>query len=109
MYSGFPYEDYFQADTAKKLSLILAAEEHILGLEHGKSRYINEVTALRPSLRHRHPARPSDGCEGRGVLLPSRESAPRRNSTSPDSGRSDEEIETTIRQVIDKALVSEKR
>jgi type I restriction enzyme R subunit len=30
----------------KNLSLILAAEEHILGLENGKKRYINEVTAL---------------------------------------------------------------
>ena len=46
MYHGFAYENYFEADTAQKLSLILAAEEHILGLEDGKKRYINEVTAL---------------------------------------------------------------
>jgi type I restriction enzyme R subunit len=46
MYHGFEYESYFEADTSKKLSLILAAEEHILGLEDGKKRYINEVTAL---------------------------------------------------------------
>src|SRR5690606_10712692 len=46
MYHGFEYETYFEADTSKKLSLILAAEEHILGLEDGKKRYINEVTAL---------------------------------------------------------------
>ena len=46
MFHGFPYEDYFDADTGKKLSIILAAEEHILGLENGKKRYINEVTAL---------------------------------------------------------------
>jgi type I site-specific restriction-modification system R (restriction) subunit/very-short-patch-repair endonuclease len=43
---GFNYKDYFSADTSKKLSIILAAEEHILGLEDGKKRYINEVTAL---------------------------------------------------------------
>ena len=46
MYYGFNYEEYFEADTSKKLSIILAAEEHILGLEDGKKRYINEVTAL---------------------------------------------------------------
>lgn len=46
MYHGFPYEDYFDGDTSKKLSMILAAEEHILGLPDGKKRYINEVTAL---------------------------------------------------------------
>src|SRR5690554_2043011 len=43
MYHGFNYEDYFEAETSKKLSMILAAEEHILGLEDGKKRYINEV------------------------------------------------------------------
>ncbi len=45
MYYGFNYEEYFEADTSKKLSIILAAEEHILGLEDGKKRNINEVTA----------------------------------------------------------------
>ncbi len=37
LYYGFAYEDYFESDTAQKLSLILAAEEHILGLEDGKN------------------------------------------------------------------------
>jgi type I restriction enzyme R subunit len=46
MYHGFTYKDYFEAETGAKFSLILAAEEHILGLESGKKRYIDEVTAL---------------------------------------------------------------
>jgi type I restriction enzyme, R subunit len=46
MFHGFPYEKYFEADTREKLSLILAAENHILGLDDGRNRYINEVTAL---------------------------------------------------------------
>ena len=50
MYYGFNYEEYFEADTSKKLSIILAAEEHILGLEDGRKRYINEVTALSKAL-----------------------------------------------------------
>ena len=43
---GFNYEEYFTADTSQKLSIILAAEEHILGLENGKKRYVDQVTAL---------------------------------------------------------------
>ena len=35
-----------EADTGEKLSLILQAEEHILGLENGRQRYIDEVSAL---------------------------------------------------------------
>jgi hypothetical protein len=46
LFHGFAYEDYFAADTAQKLSLILSAEDHILGLEDGKKRFTNEVTAL---------------------------------------------------------------
>ena len=46
MFHGFPYKHYFAADTSTKLSIILAAEEHILGIENGKKRYIDEVTAL---------------------------------------------------------------
>ena len=46
VYHGFSYEDYFAAETSKKLSLILAAEDHILGLEDGKKLYINQVAAL---------------------------------------------------------------
>lgn len=46
MFHSFAYEEYFEADTGKKLSLILAAEDHILGLDNGKKRFVDEVTAL---------------------------------------------------------------
>src|SRR5690625_6345628 len=46
----FLYEEYFTADTETKLAIILAAEEHILSLENGKKRFINEVTALSKAL-----------------------------------------------------------
>ncbi|MCP4146433.1 MAG: DUF3387 domain-containing protein [bacterium] len=42
-FEGFNYEDYFEADTGKKLSLILAAQNFILGLENGNKRYIDNV------------------------------------------------------------------
>ncbi len=43
---GFSYEEYFDASTSDKLKIILAAEEHILGLKNGKKRFIDEVAAL---------------------------------------------------------------
>lgn len=46
MYNGFDYEEYFTAVTGRKMNIILQAEDHILGLEDGKERYIKEVTAL---------------------------------------------------------------
>ncbi len=106
MYHDFPYEDYFEAETSKNLSMILGAEEHILGLEDGKKRYINEVTALSKSF---------------AIAIPHDEAMDVKDEVSffqavkarlakfdgTGAGRTDEEIETTIRQVIDQALVSE--
>lgn len=43
---GFDYSSFFTVTVKDKLSIILQAENHILGLENGKSRYIKEVTLL---------------------------------------------------------------
>ena len=106
MYHGFEYETYFEADTSKKLSMILAAEEHILGLEDGKKRYINEVTALSKAfaiaIPHDHAMDVKDE-----VSFFQAVKARLAKFDGTGSGKTDEEIETTIRQVIDKALVSE--
>ncbi len=106
MYHRFKYENYFEADTRKKLSLILEAEEHILGLEDGKKRYIDEVTALSLAFAI---AVPSDEAMDVKDEISFFQAVKARlvKFTSTGSGQSDEEIETTIRQVIDKALVTE--
>lgn len=107
MYHGFPYENYFDADTSEKLSLILSAEDHILGLENGRKRYIDQVTSLSQAF---------------SIALPHEEALDAKDEIaffqavkarlikfdSSGAGKTDEEIETAIRQVIDQALVSEK-
>ena len=107
MYHGFAYEDYFEAETAKKLSLILAAEDHILGLENGRKRYIDEVTALSLAFSIAIPHEQAmDARDEVGFFQAVKARLAKFDSTG--HGRSNEEIETTIRQVIDQALVSEK-
>jgi type I restriction enzyme R subunit len=106
MYHGFTYENYFESDTARKLSLILAAEEHILGLENGRKRYINEVTALSQAFAIAIPHEQAmDAKDEVGFFQAVKARLVKFDSTG--AGRSNEEIETTIRQVIDNALVSE--
>lgn len=106
MYHGFAYEHYFDADTSQKLSLILAAEEHILGLENGKKRYINEVTALSQAFAIAVPHEQALGAKDEIAFFQAIK-ARLAKFDGTGSGRTNEEIETTIRQVIDKALVSE--
>ena len=106
MYYGFNYEEYFEADTSKKLSIILAAEEHILGLEDGKKRYINEVTALSKAFAIAVPHEQAMDVKDE-IAFFQVVKARLVKFESSDTGKTDEEIETTIRQVIDKALVTE--
>ena len=107
MFHGFNYNHYFTADTSTKLSIILAAEEHILSLENGKKRFIDEVTALSKAF---------------SIAIPHEEALAVKDEVSfyqavkarlikfdiTGTSKTNEEIETTIRQVIDQALVTEK-
>ena len=106
MFHGFSFEHYFAADTSTKLSIILAAEEHILGLENGKKRYLDEVTALSRSFSIAIPHEQAlDVKDEISFYQAIKARLVKFDGHGP--GKSDEEIETAIRQVIDKALVTE--
>lgn len=106
MYHNFPYEDYFQAETSGKLSMILSAEEHILGLDDGKKRYINEVTALSRAFAIAIPHDQAMDVKDE-VSFFQAVKARLAKFEMTGTGDSDVDFETTIRQVIDKALISE--
>jgi type I restriction enzyme R subunit len=105
MYHGFAYEQYFELDTRGKLSLIIEAEEHILGLEDGKKRYIEEVTALSQAFAIAIPH--DQAMDAKDEIAFFQAVKARLVKFESKETRSDEEIETTIRQVIDQALVTE--
>ncbi|UBM62792.1 type I restriction endonuclease subunit R [Candidatus Sulfidibacterium hydrothermale] len=107
MFYGFPYEEYFAADTSRKLNLILAAEEHILGLEDGKKRFVQEVTALSKAFAIAIPHEQALDVKDEIAFFQAVK-ARLVKFDATGTGKTDEEIETTIRQVIDQALVSEK-
>jgi type I restriction enzyme R subunit len=107
MFHGFAYEEYFEADTSKKLSLILSAEEHILGLENGKKRFIDEVTALSQAFSIAIPHDKAMAVKDEVAFFQAVKSRLVKFD-STGTGKSNEEVETAIRQVIDKALVTEK-
>ncbi|HJH30619.1 MAG TPA: DUF3387 domain-containing protein, partial [Methanosarcinaceae archaeon] len=106
MFYGFSFEHYFAADTSTKLSIILAAEEHILGLDNGKKRYIDEVTALSSAFSIAIPHEQAMDVKDEVSFYQAIKSRLVKFD-STGTGKTDEEIETAIRQVIDKALVTE--
>ena len=104
--SGFSYEAYFSADTAEKLRIILAAEDFILGLEDGRRRYVNEVTALSQAFAIAIPREEALGVKDEVAFF----QAVKARLVKFDrtgTGRTGEELESVIRQVIDQALVSQ--
>jgi len=103
---GLLCEEYFTADTKTKLKIILAAEEHILSIEDGKKRFINEVTALSKAFAIAIPHDQAlDAKDEIGFFQAVKSRLQKFDTTG--SGKSDDEIESAIRQVIDKALVSD--
>lgn len=104
---GLDYKQYFEANVSEKLSWILRAEDFILGLTDGKKRFVNEVTALEKSFAI---AIPHDKAMDIKDEVSFFQAVKARLCKFDASGRqhSDEDIETTIRQVVDKALVSDK-
>jgi type I restriction enzyme R subunit len=106
MFNDFPYEDYFEADTSGKLSIILGAQNHILGLEDGKIRFINEVTALLKVFAIAIPHEQAVDAKDEVSFF---QAVKARLTKYVINGvrKSDEEIEINIKQVIDSALVSD--
>ena len=112
LFHGFAYEDYFDADTGKKLSVILAAEEHILSFDNqgkdnrGRKRYIDNVAVLSQAFAIAIPHEQAMAVKDEVAFFQAVKARLAKFDSS-GNGLSNEEVETTIRQVIDNALVSE--
>lgn len=102
----FPYQEYFMADTARKLAIILETEEFILRLENGKKRFMDAVTALAAAYALAVP-HPQALAHAREVsFFQDVKARLAKFDGGGDSARSSAEMESAIKQVIDKALVS---
>ena len=103
----FNYRRFFTGTPQEKLSIILQAEEHILGLQEGKDRFVREVSLLSQALSI---------CISRDEVQPHlteiaffqavRARLVKFEGTG--TGKSDIEIETAIKQIVDEALSSDK-
>jgi type I restriction enzyme R subunit len=105
MFHGFDYAPYFTAGTGRKLSLILAAEEHILGLDEGRKRFLDEVTALSQAFAIAIPHDKAMDVKDEVAFFQAVKARLAKFDGAP-SGRTDAEMETAVRQIVDKALVT---
>ena len=104
---GFDYARFFAADPRQKLEIILQAEEHILGLEEGRERFIREVSLLAQAfaLTNPHPAAVAIAEE---VAFFQAVKARMVKLVGTSGGGNTDNYETTIRRIIDQSLSSDK-
>jgi type I restriction enzyme, R subunit len=102
----FKYKRYFKAKNNDKLRILLEAQEYILGKEKGKEDFIKYTTELSKAFALVVPHEEAMKIKEEVGFFQAVKA--RLIKYEPEgTGRSPEEIETAIKQLIDKAVVSE--
>lgn len=104
----FNYRRFFTASPSEKLSIILQAEEHILGLDKGKERFIREVTLLSKVFALSVPNEDALAVKDDVAFFQAVKARLVKFDTPSGGGRSDADMESAIKQVVDEALSSDK-
>ncbi len=100
---GFDYQAVLRAEPAKRMSGIADAMEFILGLENGRRRFVQAVSALSKAFALAVPHEQAMAIRDEVGLFQEIRSALVKVAAS-ESERSPEEIESAIRQLVSRAV-----
>jgi type I restriction enzyme R subunit len=105
----FNYKRFFNVEPKEKMSIILQSEEHLLGLEDGKTRFIREVTLLSQafalSIPHERAMEIKDDI---AFFQAVKARLVKFEGSSPFGRGGGEGFETAIKQIVDEAISSDK-
>lgn len=104
--AGFNYKRFFKADPKEKLSIILQAEEHILGLEDGKARFVKEVTLLSQAFALSIPHEKAMAVREEVAFFQAVRARLVKFEVT-GTGKSGADLESAIKQIVDTALTSD--
>lgn len=103
---GFDYKEFFNLDQKEKLAFPMKAADFILSLENGKERYLNNVTALSKAFGISVPHEQALAIRDEVGLFQAIKSRIVKVSKSQQN-KTDEEIETAIKQIVSDTVVSD--
>ncbi len=103
----FNYNRFFTGAPNEKLSIILQAEEHILGLQDGKQRFIREVTLLSQAFALSMPHPSAMEIKEEVAFFQAVKSRLVKFEIE-GKGRTSKEIDTAIKLIVDQAISSDK-
>ncbi len=105
MFNGFDYKSYFKVDTAQKLQVLLGAQNFILSDVKLKDRFLKEVTTLSKLFAMSTPSPDVEAIKDEVAFFQAVKA--RINKFSNNGIKSDYEVETAIKQIVDDALSSD--
>ena len=103
----FNYNRFFTGAPNEKLSIILQAEEHILGLQDGKQRFIREVALLSQAFALSMPHPKAMEIKEEVAFFQAVKSRLVKFEVE-GKGKSKSEIDTAIKMIVDQAISSDK-
>lgn len=102
---GFDYQPYFDAATGDKLKILLAAQNFILKDEKLKERFLTAVTTLSKLYVMAVPSLETERIKDEVAFFQAIKS--RINKFTPSGVKTDFQVNTAIRQIVDDALSSD--
>jgi type I restriction enzyme R subunit len=106
MFHGFDFRKFFTSSVTEKMMIISLAQEHILAQEKGKDRFLGYVTQLSQafalSVPHAETFKIRDDV---GFFQAVRS---RIAKFETGTGKTDDDLDSAIRQIISKAVVSDR-
>ena len=106
MFHGFDWSAYFKGTPEQRLRVIPAAMQHILAQKDGEERYIAIVTALSSAFALSVPHEKALEIRDDVGFFQAVKASLRK--VTGEGGKSEEELDTAIRQIVSKAVVSDK-
>lgn len=105
MFHGLDYSKYFIASTGEKLKILLASQNFILNDEKLKQRFLSEITALSKLYVMAVPSDESEIIKDRVAFFQAIKS--RLMKYTPSGGKTDFQVTSAIKQIVDDALSSD--
>jgi type I restriction enzyme R subunit len=105
MFHDFDYSRFFTGTPAQRVSIIPAAIEHILVQPNGKERLLQAVTELSKAFALAVPHEKALEISDEVGFFQAVRSAIAKNTRMP--GKTQEELDTAIRQIVSKAIASD--
>ncbi|WP_264537365.1 type I restriction endonuclease subunit R [Flavobacterium sp. N1736] len=105
MFNGYNFKAYFVSETPQKLQILLGAQNFILSSETLKDRFLKEVTLLSRLFAMSIPSADADRIKNGVAFFQAVKS--RINKFNSNGVKSDYEVETAIKQIVDEALSSD--